>query len=716
MRTDEARLLLVAFLAVLPASGRAQDPLTGIGPRTQVHSISFEFQGTHTLPESDLRKQIALTERGGLVFLRKLFGWLPMVGPVGEHPFDPLDLQRDVVRLRRHYHRSGFLDATVAYRVRYTAGDDLVNVTFLIQEGLPVALRAMRFVGPDSGGVPLAHQLVRPFAGFTAREREDRGRFGEGERRALVDRTTRWLRNRGYPFATAQADVVIDTVANQVDVTVRVEPGMRARVREIAVSGNETVPARELTRQLPIGPGDWYDAAALEQGRQQLSQLNIVRLALLNVPRESADDSSVVVRLQVAENPSHLVRGEAGLASSGGLMTQLEWTDRSFLGGVRSLTVSGTAQTGVVALETPAERRYRLALSVFQPYVGSRLLSAAGGPFFEYRDDLRDRSRAVGFEGLLVLAQSPLRSVSLGYTISHRKVLDYSFGEGLAPVDYLPLLNLGDSADVGTLGTTINRSVLTLDGSWGRLDQFANPREGYVIRPKVEVTLPGFNSSEYLLLDLRATAFVPLSSGFGLALRAGAGRIVPFGKSVAHSGSESPFVSLLRLRDVSFTAGGTRDVRGWGSQLVGPKLPEVRRVSSDGVTEFTADRYSPVGGLARATGTVELQVPTPGLGEKWRTFLFLDGGKVWTPDSRFALDAGELDQDKLYLGTGIGLGYETVVGAVQIALGYKLNPSPLDLRDPAEVLDALSAGRSLDSVPTDSRRRLQLHFSIGATF
>lgn len=716
MRTDRAGLLLAGFLAVLPVPGSAQDALTGIGANTQVRSIAFEFLGKHTLPESDLRKQIALTARGGLVFLRKLFGWLPMVGPVGVHPFDPLDLQRDVVRLRRHYHRSGFLDAGVDYRVRYDAEDDLVKVTFLVQEGPPVVLRAMRFVGPDSGGVPVAPELVRPFAGFTAGEREERGRFGEGERRALVDRTTRWLRNRGYPFATAQADVVIDSVANQVDVTVRVEPGIRARVREIAVSGNETVPARELTRQLPVGPGDWYDAAALEQGRQQLSQLNIVRLALLNVPRESADDSSVVVRLRVAENPSHLLRGEAGLASSGGLMTRLEWTDRSFLGGVRSLTVSGTAQTGVVALESPAERRYRLALTVFQPYVGSRLVSAAGGPFFEYRDDLRDRSQAFGFEGSLVLAQSPLRSVSLGYTISHRKVLDYSFGEGLAPVDYLPLLNLADSAEVGTLGTTINRSVLTLDGSWGRLDQFANPREGYVVRPRVEVTLPGFNSSEYLLLDLGATAFVPLTSGFGLTLRAGAGRIVPFGKSVARSGSESPFVSLLRLRDVSFTAGGTRDVRGWGSQLVGPKLPEVRRVSSDGATEFTADRYSPIGGLARATGTVELQVPVPGLGEKWRTFLFLDGGRVWTPDSRFALDAGELDQDKLYLGTGIGLGYETVVGAVQLALGYKLNPSPLDLRDPAEVLGALVAGRSPETVLTDSRRRLQLHFSIGATF
>jgi hypothetical protein len=32
------------------------------------------------------------------------------------------------------------------------------------------------------------------------------------------------------------------------------------------------------------------------------------------------------------------------------------------------------------------------------------------------------------------------------------------------------------------------------------------------------------------------------------------------------------------------------------------------------------------------------------------------------------------------------------------------------------VLEALEEGQPIGSVPTDSRRRLQLHFSIGATF
>jgi outer membrane protein insertion porin family len=714
MRSSPAAAILSLVLAAAPLG--AQDALTGVGSGTQVSGIEFRFTGGQALRERDLRAHIALTERGGMVGLRRVFGWLPLVSPVGDHPFDPVELQRDVVRLRNIYVRSGFLDAKVDYDVRYDAEKDLADVTFLIEQGPPIELRDVRFMAQDSGPPAIDPELEPEWSGFVRAEKVVGGRFGEGERRGIADRTTRWLRNRGYPFGAAEADVLVDTSAYRADVVVRVRPGLRAKVREIAVRGNETVPADHLTRQIPLEPGDWYDAGALEEGRAQLAQLPIVRLALLNVPRGSADDSSVVVRVGVTENPPRQISGEAGLISNGGLSGQVEWTHRSFLHGVRTFSVAATAQTGLVALETPAEQRYRLALTLFQPYVGSRRLSVAGGPFVEYRDDLRDRSRAVGFEGTLVYATSPLRSLSLGYTLSHREVLDYGFGDDLDPIEYLPLLGLADSATVGSLGTIFNRSTLTLDGSWGVLDEFANPRRGYVLRPRVSVTLPGFNTSEYLLLDFGGTGFLPLTDRIGFTVRGSAGRIFPYGRSIRGTGDESPFVSLLRLREVSFSAGGSRDVRGWGSQLVGPKLPQVRFREEAGEPVAFAERYSPVGGLARLHGSVEVQLPLPGFDEKWQTFAFLDGAKIWTPDDRFDLEAGELEQERFFLGTGVGIGYETVVGAVQVALGYKLNPSALDLRDPDEVLAALQEGRPLESVPSDSRRRFQLHFAIGATF
>ena len=53
------------------------------------------------------------------------------------------------------------------------------------------------------------------------------------------------------------------------------------------------------------------------------------------------------------------------------------------------------------------------------------------------------------------------------------------------------------------------------------------------------------------------------------------------------------------------------------------------------------------------------------------------------PDQRFALNAGVVDEDAFYQAVGVGIGYQTVVGAIQVAVGYKLNPSALDLRSAA---------------------------------
>jgi outer membrane protein assembly factor BamA len=703
----------VGLVSASPLAG--QDALNRVGPKTQVRSVELQFQDKSSLEEDQLRSKIALTGQGSMVGLRRTLGFLPFVPPVGAHPFDPVEMGRDVVRLRHYYQRSGFLKAEVDYQARYQAKSDVTWVTYRITEGPPLMVDSLAFGGRDTGLV-LPEGLERRWQRFTQAQRNSIERAGEDERRALADSTVRWFRAHGYPFANSRVIARIDSAANRADLAVQVDPGGRYRIGRIQVTGNKTIPENEIVRQLSVRPRQWFDAQTLEEARQQLTQMDIVRLASVNVPRDSASDTSVVVLLRMAENPQHLIKGEGGYIASGGFTVQGTWANRSWLGGLRTLTVAATAQTGIAALEYPAQEYYRLSLSAFQPYVADRRLSAAGGPFIEYRNDLRDRSWATGLEGALVWAPAPLRSVSLGYAISHREVFDYGPGSDLPPEEYLPLLGLADSGTVGALEQTQNRNLVSLEGSYGRLDQIANPRKGYVIRPRVATTLPFFSTSEYVLLDLTATAYLPFSRTTGLTLRGGAGRIYPWGNTLDGAEEESPFLSLLELRDAAFMAGGTRDVRGWGSLLLGPKVPQVVLDQEADGTVVASDRYTPIGGLARLLGSAEFHFPAPLLSEAFRPYFFYDGGRIWTPDSRFALNAGTIDQDEFYQGAGFGVGYETVVGAIQVAVGYKLNPSALDLRDPQEVADALQRGLPIESAPASSSRRWHLHFSIGATF
>ena len=342
------------MVALLLAGHRlwAQDALSLVGPRTEVKSIEFRFEGKQTPEEEELRREVALTERGGMVGIRRFFGFLPFVSDVGVHPFDPVELQRDIIRLENHYRRSGFLKVDARYDVRYDAESDLVEVAYVIREGPPLRVHSLRFVA-DSGALTSSPKLSAGWNRFIRREQREADRWGKEELRELADSTTRWLRHRGYPFATANPRAAVDTAADRADVSVLVRPGPRTRIRGFEVTGNRRIPARHITRQLPVEPGDWYDADELEKGRQQLVQLDIVRLALLDVPRDRADDTSVVVKVDVTENPPRVVRGEVGLASGGGLAGEVEWTHNAFLGGVRTFTASAAAQTGALSFETP---------------------------------------------------------------------------------------------------------------------------------------------------------------------------------------------------------------------------------------------------------------------------------------------------------------------------------------------------------------------------
>jgi len=93
--------------------------------------------------------------------------------------------------------------------------------------------------------------------------------------------------------------------------------------------------------------------------------------------------------------------------------------------------------------------------------------------------------------------------------------------------------------------------------------------------------------------------------------------------------------------------------------------------------------------------------------------VFLDAGRVWTPDERFSQSPLLPEGSPIRFSTGVGLSYQTPVGALGISMGYKLNPSLLDERNPNDVTQALEAGTSVEDLPTQWLRRIHLHLSFG---
>jgi outer membrane protein assembly factor BamA len=150
--------------------------------------------------------------------------------------------------------------------------------------------------------------------------------------------------------------------------------------------------------------------------------------------------------------------------------------------------------------------------------------------------------------------------------------------------------------------------------------------------------------------------------------------------------------------------------------MLGPKFPDIRFYDEGDSVRTEADGYVPLGGFTRASFSVELRLPVPPLGPRMAAHLFLDGGRVWTGDSRFATGDDSFDQQRFFYATGAGLDLATPVGAIRLSVGYKLNPSLLDLVDSDDLLRALDDGTDTAGLERHDSRRWQVHIAIGSSY
>lgn len=714
-----ALVLLALLCAARPGPLAAQIPYYVFDPSTKVASIDFSFPNGRTFDEDELLEQMALGSPGWLDGVRGTLSFLPLVSAPPPYLFAPLDLQRDVARLRMFYARSGFLDTDVRYEVEYDEDDNAVDVDMIVAEGRPIVLRSLEVVTTDGENLTqaLPDSLVGSWEEFDESRRGPVGkRYTEATGSLLVGDVLQWWTNRGWAFARASSTLQVDTAAAAAELSVRVDPGPRARIDTIVIEGADNVSEDVIRGAVPFREGDWFSSERLSSGQRRLFSLELFRLVLVGAPTDQPRDSSVTVRVRLQESPPRLVTGEIGYVSAGGgITTRGQLAHRNFTGGARTLRLDALLQTGALSLMEKAEREYRFSVSYRRPFTFHPLLTLTVSPFGSYRDDLVDRSWEVGLLSSLIFEVGPYSFVTLGHQYSSHKVLDYRLGSANA-LDLATLIELIGAGALDTLDDTEIRSTLSLSATLGRFDP-TRRRDALQARPTFEVTTPRIlNTIEYARVDVPLIGYLPFGRGFALAAKAQAGRVFPFGKTVAGD-SIAGVVQQAQLRSVLLTAGGTGSVRGWGNGLVGPKFPNLVFTATEGGDSLrvVTDGYIPSRGFARVNGSLEVRTPVPGLSERWGTFFFLDVGRVWTPDSRFRGDDPN-DEDSWFYGTGAGLDVSTLVGPVRVSVGYKLNPSPLDLRDAREVFAAMLNERPISSVPTKNSRRFHLHVALGSAF
>lgn len=702
--------VLAAVLAATASPVLAQAPLFLVNGETTVASVKFQVEGKAPFSHSRLRERMATRAPGTLAGLRSAVSWLPFISGPEPIPFDPVTLQRDRVRLHRFYQRNGFPQAEVDYRVQLDTAENRVDVVMEIESGPPRLLESVRVTGP-----PPPDTAVLQLAELLEELNEARGtRLGEMEIQAMGDRALTWASQRGFPFPRVESRLEEENDPLSPVLVLELDPGPLATVDEITLGGGARLDRITAERQLLFQPGDTFSSRRLNESTQQLLDLNLVQVALVELTPDQPRDSTASVRIRLTEGSPRVISGRVGYADNRGLLTELNWEHRDFTGGARTLRTSALAETGWWSMGELARERYGASVSLEQPYLGDPRVSGIAAIFTDYRIDPRETSRSGGMDLTAIYERGAQRFISLRYGISLREVLEARGGAGSTTVGVLEFLRRLEDVE----GTT-RRTSLALSGAWGDRDNLTRPSRGWSVSGSVEGAGPDpFSDVQYIRSDLSASLLQSVdSAGPRLLVRIRGGRLFPLGRS---SPGDDPLRQYLRLGDAVFTDGGTQRVRGWEDGALGPKLPDLEiRESGDSVIAVPTGRYVPLGGLARLGGSVEGQFPLPFVSGQHFALLFVDGAKVWTPDPGFLGPDGLpalASDDTPRFGAGAGVSLASPVGPIRIMVGYKLNPSPLDLRNPDGVARALLNGTDFREVPENPWRRWHLHLAIGQVF
>ena len=699
--------LLLFFLS--PALVSGQESLSLSNAETIVRGVSFRFTESSTFEAERLNQQMATKAPGFFDKWKQKFDFLPFV-TAKTFPFEPIELQRDVVRIRNFYHRSGFPHAQIDYPAsQFRLADNSIHIILTVAEGLPLTLDSILVQLTAPLYPDLAERWTKLVQSLESRKGQ---RFTELQGLQMENQVIGLLQDRGYAFAKASSETKSGATENSILISLKVDPGPLTTVDDIIIEGASRVDNKLLLRELPFKKGDRYSRKRFIEGQQELFNLGLFRLALADLP-DQPTDSTVDVRYTVRESKPRFVSVETGFSWEAGLSFDSNLRHRNFMGGARQLTAATSINSGWLASpagEDSPIRSVSTSLSLRQPYVGTTKLSGSTSPFYSWQDDpnLDTRYYKVGLTTGLLYEILPFRTISLQHSFSRT----------------VPLIgtNLGPRFDIYDL------NLLSLGGTVGKVNNFLSPRRGFLIRPQIETGgLIGSSEIEFVKGRLDLAVYLPVTKRSSAALMVTIGKLIPTGNSRDQVSAENEF----RFDAIRFYSGGSTDVRGWSLNALGPQIALADSIiaNTDGSFSVKNARYEAIGGEAKLSARLEFRLPFPGLGSSWSIGTFLDGGVLSSKLVKDAsgrsvltaeglpnfIDKGALSFGDMKFGTGAGVRYQTPDGLLRLDLAYKLNPSNEDLRTAKDVY-LFQSGVTNSLGKERLIRRFNLQLSIERTF
>jgi outer membrane protein insertion porin family len=570
--------------------------------------------GNKAFGDKELRQQMALSTSGWFTWYSKA------------DQYSKTKLSGDIEALKSFYLNQGYLEVNIeSTQVSITPDKKDIYLTINITEGEKYTVSSVKLDGEMFGREAELKTLLLLHPGQTYS-----GDLLTASNKRIADR----LGTFGYAFANVNANPEIDREKRQVAFTFFIDPGKRAYVRHMTISGNTTTRDEVIRREFRQFESSWYDGNKIKASRDRVDRLGYFKEVTIDTPETQGTSDQVDVNLTVVEKPT-------GNFMVGGAFSQAE--KFTFTAAIQQANFAGSGNT--VGLELNTSRYSRtVAFSQTNPYFTDDGVSRS---FELYTRTTRPPALNMGS---FTVKQNGGR---LSFGVPFSEVDTVYFGAGLertlietdetSPTRYKDYVRQFSGIPSGVGTATTNALPLTV--AWGRdsRDSAITPTLGRYQRANLEIDLVG--NSKYLRAIYEQQWYRPLTKMITLALKGE----IDYGKGLR--GTSYPVFK-------NFYGGGIGSVRGYLSSSLGV------------VDSFQGDA---LGGAKRLIGNAELQMPFPGGGpdRSLRWFGFLDGGQVYQ-------EGQKMRASELRFSTGLGVSWISPVGPLKLSYAKPLNAKPGD--------------------------------------
>ena len=445
-------------------------------------------------------------------------------------------LQGDIDRLTSFYQDKGFMDFTIeSTQVSLSKNKEEVYITININEGKQYIVEKIHVSGKLIAPIQEIAELIEI-------------KTGEYISKSKILQSTENIKARlgeeGYAFSRINAVPEKTKDDDTVDVNFFIDPGTRAYVRRINISGNITTQDEVLRREIRQMEGGWYSSGAISLSKKRLKRLAYIENVIFEEVRVPGSANKVDLNVRVKEKLSGNFNIGAGLGGSG--------TGLSLSAGIEQDNFLGFGSKVAINVDTGKTSR-NYAFSFFNPY-----------------HNLDSVSRSFGFN---VQTTKTDNTDTVADYEADRVGLNYSYGLPMTENNrfFLELRYL--KWDVDSTANSSDEIVDFLNKNGNQFDNFSFnisyaidtrdstsfTRNGFKTSLGTEVFVPG-SDLEYYKVTFRTDSFFEINRERDIVLRL---------KGITYYGQGYGGTDGLPFYD-KFKIGGPKSVRGFRKNSLSP--------------------------------------------------------------------------------------------------------------------------------------------------